>query len=48
MNNKFIMYCSCVNTIATVSSAVNTCITWGGGGAGEEGVITQHHNYEHR
>ncbi len=28
MNNTFIMYCSCVNTIATFSYAVNTCITW--------------------
>ncbi len=29
MNNTFIMYCSCVNTISTISCAVITCITWG-------------------
>ncbi len=42
MNNTFIRYHSCVNTIATVSCAINTCITWrdmqriqgGGGGRG--------------
>ncbi len=38
MNNKFIMCYLCVNTIATVSCAVNTCITWGD-------VITQRDNY---
>ncbi len=40
MNNTFIMYCSCVNTISTISFAVNTCITRGD-------VITRRDNNEH-
>ncbi len=41
INSTFIMYCSCVNIIVTVSCAVNTCIAWGD-------LITQRYNYGHR